>query len=319
MMRPINNNSKQLRVKSEKKQKVQRNGPKKGKMTLKPWQSGLAFGGVIALIGIVVLGGVYGGWFAWLGANITPTRTGYSVNVHDGFLDATLNNDEFAYDLWGSNDSTDWAEFDHIEAGLTLDSIKAGDMESDEYEGFYVNMTGSVAHDEDVYDVDLGTRTYGERWFKIYNDRANDFAMYETPNNVFIIVLFAGNGTRVNMTLNTVLVGTNISIVVGNNATQTDAIYVPYYDYAAQETVQLNIITYFDADVEKNDFKIDGMSGTHSVAWGTNGTNLYNLGALAPGISLFSGNWRGATINGAATRMMSLRLLWGTTSLVFLA
>ena len=246
----------------------------------------------------------------------TPTPAGYGVTISDGALNVELDGTSFDYDLYGTNEST-WSDFDLLQTGTDITDISAADMlnpsNDNTYTTFWVRYNGTQLHDDDIYGAahDRGARTYGERWASLDPTTANDLVAYETPN---VVVMYAFDSDTMALLTTPftaqVPVGTNITIIVGTNASQPEAMYVPYYDPSIDDTIQMHISAVFNDTIVRGDFEIASTSGTVAID-----TIVYDLGSIMPGTTILAGKWSGPTITGLAALLDSLELLWGTTTL----
>lgn len=253
-------------------------------------------------------------------ASIAPTA-GYSIKVQDGVLAVDLDGDYFDYSLYGTNGS-DWGDFELVETGDAISGIAAADLDLTDYEEYWALVNGTHPHDDDIFGDgegdDIGDRVYGERWFKLDPSGPNVLTMYQTPDPVWMLAINSINGSVLNLTAGDLSVGTNVTILIGSNSTQTSAAYVPYYDPVSGENIQITVLITFDDLIVKGDFEIDGVSG--SFVDTTNQDDLeFILGSMYAGTLTINGLWSGATIDGDATQADQIDLLWGSDVLATLA
>jgi len=255
----------------------------------------------------------------------SPASNHLSISVFDGHLNAELDTSSFSYDLYGTNTSS-VNDLDILKSGNDIGSISSSDMISpssgNHYNIFWLEYNGTQPHDDDIYGEsnDRGARMYGERWAWINATGPNKLTTYETPNVVVMHVFNAETNAILTTPLNNqVIIGTNITLWIGMNASQPEAMYAPCYSPLLGDDIQVHFVITFDNTPVKTDFTVKD-ANEHVLSSSIFGNSITcDVGYLAK-IANYSkiiwiGDWIGQTVAGAETKISSISVTWGTTIL----
>ncbi|MHA1892069.1 MAG: hypothetical protein ACTSYS_13835 [Promethearchaeota archaeon] len=217
-------------------------------------------GGValLVIIGIVT----YYGFFA-PGLSQQPAQQGFSITVKDGSRQIEISDSDITYTLYGTDDLSEWSEFEEIENGTSL-SISSGDL--DGYTYYVVKMNATVSksdYDADDAGIDKIDEKYDHefytRWFVIDPNSANTFYLYEKPSAVGIVAVYSENFTAIT-NVSTVEATTNVTFIVGSNKTQQHAYYVQGSNYQNEYDDSPTILVNFNTTISLSDVTMVGAS-----------------------------------------------------------
>lgn len=226
--------------------------------------SPLTGAGLIVIIAVASGAGLFfwgaaTGWKFGLALITPPPTTGFSVGVWDGVSFEKLNNGDFKYVLYGTNNLGNWPSFNEIENGDSLDSIASGDLTG--YTYYVMKYDGIVEIDDPKNSDNKMDVTYYVRWSQIFVDTGNVLYTYREPSATGIIAITSEDFVPVDLVAG-VAAPKNITIIVATNSTETLAAWVLGHDYQAEADVQPNIVITFDGAVTNPDFSVSGTTKT---------------------------------------------------------
>lgn len=197
----------------------------------------------------------------WSIAQVPPAEEQFSIHVVDGMLGKTLPNDEFDYVLYGSDDLTDWLEFEEVDADDSLDHITVADF-ADDFNYFVIAYNASVEHDDNIYgeDNDWGVRNYYTRWSILDPEGPNVLIAYQTPSDTDFVLI--NSETFANIAFTTDIADQlNFTIIAAINQSQRDvAKWVAGPNYESEVADYLTIRLTFNVTIALTDISISGTS-----------------------------------------------------------
>lgn len=270
--------------------------------------AGLAVILIMAGAGGVLIWGATTGWtfgFQMITPG-TPTGT-FSVGVWNGVTFDKLRNQDFSYDLFGTNNTAD-GPFTFIESGTSLDSLSNADLV--DFTQFVVKYRGSVeiqnpksTDSSDTYFV-----PFYERQDQIFAGKANTLYAYQEPSATGI---FAMDNEAITPVSFPVAKNTNISITVRTNSTETSAAWVRGWNYWANAEISPRIVITFTGGsvLAQSDFIIGGTTRTLSGM-----TLSFSFSSISSVSQVLEGVW-GAAVTSTITGISAIDLYYGPTLL----
>lgn len=246
-------------------QGIERARPKlSGARGKKGWYGNMSTTGKAVFWVLILVGASVGGYmiadFAADGqlfniAPVTPTPTtptGFSIKTYDGATIDLLDNGDFDYTLYGTDDLSDWVSFDEIEDGDSLGDISTADLV--DYDYFVVRYNGTIEIEDPAdEDEELDVHMY-ERWAQITPGVTNTLYSYQTPTTVGTFGYYSLNMTTITTTAETNQVNglKNITLIVASNLTENNAMYItgqnfeneindyPYFEITFNTTIAMS-------------------------------------------------------------------------------
>lgn len=212
--------------------------------------------GLLAGAGVITWGALTNWKFTFALITPTPTPTGFSVKVYDGVTLDLLDNGDFNYTLYGTDNLNDWVDFEKIEGDDSLSGLAAADLV--DYDFFVIKFAGTVEIENPKNTDETMDVIYYERWVQVTTG-ANVLYSYRQPTTTGVVVLDSESFTAVNITAG-IDDPTNVTIIVASNATETNAAWVKFYSYQDEADVTPYFLVEFDGAVAMSDFSIGGCS-----------------------------------------------------------
>jgi len=243
----------------------------------------------IVVIALIALGGtgVYYliDYLDTLSAIDVPTT--FSIEVIDGMTLESLDEGDFDYTLYGSDDLNDWLSFDTIDSGSGLNKISDSDLDTDDYTYFVVAYNGTRPNSDFDEEDQLGDRTYYERWAQLQKGKKNTLYAYWQPSSAGIVAVNQDSFAYINVATSNITTAANATFMVGTNATQEDSAYVSGSNYQNEISDAPSIVIHFNTTVALSDFSVSGTSKSR-----VNSTAIkYSFSMLSPIVQTFEGNW----------------------------
>lgn len=267
--------------------------------------AGLAVIFIIAAGAGVFIWGFVTGW-KFTAQLITPGQpsTGFSVGVWNGVTFEKLSNDDFIYDLYGTNDSSWQGTFTLIESGTSLDGISNGDLV--DFQFFIVVYSGEVEI-QNPKSTDSASKyivPFYERQDQLFAGVSNTLYSYQEPSATGGFVIDSESILPVS---SPIAKNVNISITVRTNATEINAAWVKGYDYFAISEVAPRLVVTFAGGVALRDFNIAGTT----KSWETSGTSMsFSFDTINAVPQNLAGVW-GTDITSGVTGITNIDLYFG--------
>lgn len=161
--------------------------------------------------------------------NVPPPATAFSVTVTDGKTLDSLSLDNFDYVLYGTDDLSEWLDFDVIESGSGLGRIADGDLNLADYKYFVTAYNGTVP--EDDFDDELGDRVYYLRWAQLLKGEKNQLVALQKPSTARALAINLETLAYINIAGSALNGSVNCTWILGTNGSQPDAAYTYGWNY----------------------------------------------------------------------------------------
>ncbi len=179
---------------------------------------GLAIG--MFLLGIVITGVGIWAYNSYVSAQSTIPPVGeFSIKLIDP-LNPSIDLDEGDFDcvlkgLLIGEDSHNIGNWEIVDAVSTVDDISISDLDTEEYERFFIGFNGTVVNDEDNYDDEFGDRVYGYREEEIFLETENVISTYVTPvNGMNMTIINSNTGDIINPLTTNITAGMNFTVMI---------------------------------------------------------------------------------------------------------
>lgn len=191
--------------------------------------------------------------------------------VHGMRPSADLDDRNFNWTLYGTNDPSDPTELELITTASGLDEFGTADFadEIDDYAQFIIAIEGADDYDEDDF-----VESFYERQFKVDTDGPNVFTMYENFTMVSGVAVDADAGSTVSANFTSV---TNFTIFLWGNQSQDYAGYVWGDNYESGDEDILKLVITVNTTISKSDL---GCSGAASAERSSTSTLVYEISYL---------------------------------------
>jgi hypothetical protein len=252
---------------------------------LPTWLKAVIIAGVVVGGAWAIVGGLqYAGLLSIFPVPAEPTA--FEITVTDGKTLDSLELDNFDYTLYGTDDLSEWLDFDVIESGSGLGRIADGDLDLADYKYFVTSYNGTVP--EDDFDDDLGDRVYYLRWAQLLKGEANQLVALQKPTTARALAISLETLAYINIAGSALNGSVNCTWILGTNGSQPDAAYTYGWNYETNAWNKPRLVLTYNATVT-SDIAMSIKGTTRVRVSGT--VYSYEFSELGAAALLLDGIW----------------------------